>query len=181
MRVGTDRLSRKRRLAGQAAQQAEAEQMGVSWNQEVLHLGEVPAPEWVAHWYGIEPQTPVFLRRRREWMDDEPNQVASSYYLLEIVRDTPITEAKTGPGGSYARLEDMGYTLARFREEIRLAMPTPDERRELRLEDGIPIARVRRVAFATTIDDPTPRPVEVFESVMAGDRVAFVYEFDAPE
>ncbi|MEY9933478.1 GntR family transcriptional regulator [Catenulispora sp. GP43] len=174
-RVGMDRFSRSKRAAGRAAQQAEAEAAGLSWRQEVLHLGEVPAPAWVAELYGIAEGAPVFVRSRREWVGDQPNQLADSYYRLEVVEGTAIKELKTGPGGSYARLEEAGHQIIRFREELLARMPSPEEVRNLRLPAGVPVVRLRRTAL--TEDGP----VEVFESVMAGDRFTFTYEFDAPE
>lgn len=174
-RHGMERFSRAGRAAGRAAQQAEAEAAGLTWRQEVLELAEVPAPAWVAEIYGIAVGDPVFVRRRREWVADEPNQLADSYYRPEVVAGTAVTELKTGPGGSYARLEEAGHTITRFREEIGVRMPTPTELRALRLGPGVPVAHVRRIAFT---DDG---PLEVFEGVMSGDRVSFLYEFEAPE
>lgn len=100
---------------------------GRCWGQEILGLEDVPAPKWVAEWFDIEPDTTVFVRRRRNWVDDEPTQVADSYYRLETVADTAIRNEDTGPGGSYARLEERGLRLERLREEIAIRMPSPDE------------------------------------------------------
>ncbi|WP_194917512.1 GntR family transcriptional regulator [Catenulispora rubra] len=174
-RVDMSRFSRSKRAAGRAAQQAEAEAAGLSWKQEVLHLGEVPAPAWVAELYAIAEGDPVFVRRRREWVGDQPNQLADSYYRPEVVEGTAIQELKTGPGGSLARLEEAGHRIVRFREQLRTRMPSPEEVRSLRLAEGVPVVRMRRVTFAES------GPVEVFESIMAGDRFEFTYEFDAPE
>src|SRR4051812_25625680 len=84
-RVGMERFSRSKRAAGRAAQQAEAEAAGLSWKQEIVHLGEAPAPAWVADIYGIADGSAVFVRRRREWVGDQPNQLADSYYRPEVV------------------------------------------------------------------------------------------------
>lgn len=175
IRFGIERFSRAKRAAGMAAQQSEAAALGLSSRQEVLELAEVPAPEWVAKWYEIAPGAPVFMRSRREWVNDEPNQIATSYYRPEIVDGTAIKEQKTGPGGSYARLEENGHILTKFHEEIRTRMPSPDEIRQLRLPPGTPVVTVLRIAM--TADGP----VEVFSSVMNGTSAVFVYEFDAPE
>jgi GntR family transcriptional regulator len=97
--------------------------------------------------------------------------LADSYYKLETVSGTRIREHDTGPGGGYARLEEKGYRLERIREEIQLRMPTPDERRALRLDPGVPVARLHRIAFSNN------EPIEVFEAVLAGDKHVFSYEF----
>jgi len=175
IRMGIERFSRAKRAAGLAAQKSEAVSLGLSSRQEVLELAEVPAPEWVAAWYGIEAGAPVFKRSRREWVNEEPNQIADSYYRPEIVEGTAIKEQSTGPGGSYARLEERGHILTRFHEEIRTRMPSPDEVRILRLPPGTPVVTVLRIAM--THDGP----IEVFSSVMNGASVTFVYDFDAPE
>ncbi|UGQ10025.1 GntR family transcriptional regulator [Yinghuangia sp. ASG 101] len=173
--MGSHRFSRKTRAEGKAAFEAEIEAQGRRWGQEILELADVPAPKWVAEWFGIEPETTVFVRRRRNWVDDDPTQIADSYYRLETVADTAIRTEDTGPGGSYARLEEKGLRLERFREEISIRMPSPDETKSLRLPPGIPVAELRRIAFTSD------GPVEVLTSVVAGDRHVFCYEFPAPE
>jgi GntR family transcriptional regulator len=175
IRFGVERFSRAKRAAGMAAQQYEAKSLGLSSRQEVLELAEVPAPAWVATWFGIETEAPVFVRSRREWVNEEPNQIATSYYRPEIVEGTAIKEQSTGPGGSYARLEENGYVLTKFHEEISARMPNPDEVRQLRLPPGTPVINVIRVAM--TKDGP----IEVFSSIMNATSAVFVYEFDAPE
>lgn len=146
---------------------------GRPWHREIRELAETPAPEWVAEWFEIPAASPVFARRRRIWLDGVPVQLADSYYLLDVVGDTPITQADSGPGGSYARLEELGYRPTRFREDITMRMPTPQESRSLQLNKGTPIAELHRVAFVEN------RPVEVFAAVLAGDRHVFTYEFPA--
>jgi GntR family transcriptional regulator len=176
VRVGSDRYARHWRDKGKAPMQAEMEERGLNWKQEVLELAAVGAPEWVAGWFDIEPESPVFVRRRRTWVEGAPTQLADSYYLLADVEGTAIQQEDTGPGGGFARLEEKGLTLRRFREELEVRMPTPDEARGLQLTgQGIPVVELHRISYT---DD---RPVEVFRSVMVGRGHVFAYEFDASE
>jgi len=175
IRLGSDRFSRAKRLAGKSAQQAEAEAMGRSFRQEVLELAEVPAPASIAAHLGVNAGDPVFKRYRREYVGEEPNQIAASYYRPEIVNGTAVMEQRTGPGGSYARLEEAGYALTEFYEEYNARMPTPDEVRLLRLPAGTPVMCVLRIAYS---DD---QPVEVFESVVNASMIVFTNRFPAPE
>lgn len=174
-RVSTDRFARRHRQAGLAALQYEAESQNRTWRQDLLERGETQAPAEVAARLNIEEGDPVFVRRRLMWVDDVPMQYADSYFLPDMVRGTAITEEVTGPGGVYARLEDEGHTLTRFTEELSFRMPTPDEARGLRLNTGVPVVDLTRVAYSND------QPVEVFTAVMAGDKHTFVYEFPAPE
>jgi GntR family transcriptional regulator len=175
MRLGIERFSRAKRTAGLAAQKAEAVALGLSSRQEILELAKVPAPDWVARWFGMNAGALVFKRSRCEWVNEQPIQVADSYYRPEIVEGTAIVEPSTGPGGSYARLEERGHLLTRFREEIRTRMPNPDEVRALRLPPGTPIVTVLRIAYTAE------GPIEVFSSIVNGTSAVFVYDFDAPE
>jgi GntR family transcriptional regulator len=84
-------------------------------------------------------------------------------------------EEDTGPGGAYARLEERGLRLKRFREEITIRMPTPEEARGLHLGPGIPVAELYRIAYTDE------RPLEVFRAIMSGDSHTFAYDFDLPE
>lgn len=176
VRVGSDRYARWRRTAGKAPFQAEMEEAGIEWRQEILELAEVPADELVAHWLGVEPGEPVWVRRRRTWAAGEPTQLADSYYRLDVVQGTLIQEENTGPGGGHARLEELGHRIARFREEIRVRMPSNDEIQALHLRAGTPVAELYRITYTTTGE-----VVEFFRAVLAGDRHVFGYEFDAPE
>ena len=174
VRVGSDLHAQWRRREGQSPMQAEAEANGLSWYQEVLGLETVPAPDWVAERFDIPEGEDVFVRRRRTWIENVPTQLANSYYRVADVAGTRIMSEDTGPGGSYARLEEKGLVLARFREEIGIRMPSPDETRRLRLGPGIPVADMYRVAYSSE------RPIEVFRSILAGNSHTFVYEFAAP-
>ncbi|MGH3359716.1 MAG: GntR family transcriptional regulator, partial [Nocardioidaceae bacterium] len=174
VRVGSDLHAQWRRSEGQSPMQAEAEANGLSWYQEVVGLDTVPAPDWVADRLEVPTGDDVFVRRRRTWIESIPTQLVDSYYRVQDADGTRIMSEDTGPGGSYARLEEKGLVLVRFREEIGIRMPTPNETRRLRLGPGIPVADMYRVAFTTE------RPVEVFHSILAGNSHTFVYEFDAP-
>lgn len=173
VRVGSDRYARRWRDKGKAPLQAEVEGRGLSWRQEVLELSTVPAPEWVADWFEIDAEEPVFVRRRRTWIENTPTQLADSYYLLEDVEGTAIMREDTGPGGGFARLEEKGLRLRRFREELEARMPTPEETRGLQLGLGVPVVELHRISYTDE------RPVEVFRSVMVASGHRFAYNFDA--
>jgi GntR family transcriptional regulator len=175
IRLGPERFSRAKRAAGKSAQQIEAERMGRSFHQEILELGEVPAPARIATTLGVQEGDPVFKRYRREYVGEEPNQVAASYYRPEVVNGTAVVTPDTGPGGSYARLEEAGYPLTDFREEISARMPMPDEVRLLRLPEGTPVICVRRLALSGN------QVIEIFESVVNANMIVITNEFSAPE
>ena len=175
-RHGIDRYQRSRWRSGKAILTAEAELQGHTAGQVIRELAEVPAPPAVAERLGIEPGTLVWVRRRTTLIDGRPNQLADSYYELDVVEGTLIRQENTGPGGGYARLEEAGYLLDRIREEWSVRMPTGPESVALRLPAGTPVVDLIRTTY-----DTTGRAVEVMLATIAGDMVTFDYEFPIPD
>ncbi|WP_018351637.1 GntR family transcriptional regulator [Longispora albida] len=177
-RHGIDRYARSKwkGVTGKPILIAEAEAQGRSAGQQLRELAEVPAPESVAEKFGVPAGTPVWVRRRTTLIDNRPNQLADSYYPLDIVTGTPIMEEDTGPGGGFARLEDAGHTLDRIREEWAVRMPTGPESVALRLQTGTPVVDLLRTTY-----DAEGRAVEVMLATLAGDMVTFAYEFPIPD
>lgn len=169
------RLDRRHRKAGLAPLDVDAQASGLPLVQNVYELAEVPAPDDVANRLKTASGDMVFVRRRRvEAEAGAPLQFADSYIPLDLATGQ-IREVDSGPGGTYARIEEQGHRLTRFTEELTFRMPTDQEARRLRLEHGIPVINVVRVAYAGE------RPVECFVAVMAGDKHRFTYRIDADD
>ena len=184
IRLGKERFQRSFRAAGKSAQQADAEAAGLSFRQEVLELADVPAPADIAELLGVAEGATLFKRVRREYVDDTANQIATSHWRAEDVAETAIRETVTGPGGSLARLEDAGFVFTKYYVEHGPArMPEPEERKLLRISEGVPVADTARHVFGyrasvgETPDDA--RILEVFRSVVNGPTIKYTYEFDA--
>jgi GntR family transcriptional regulator len=173
-RLAHDRFARRHRERGRAAYLAELEAEGRRADVEVLEVARVKAPDEVAVWLQLAIGAEVLIRRRRYLADGEPMELAISYVPWELAEGTQIAEADTGPGGIYARLEERGHRLKRFSEEVAARMPTIDEVRALRLQPGVPVLRLVRIAY-----DEAERPVEACDTVMAADRYVLGYELPA--
>lgn len=173
-RRGHDRFLRRHREEGKAAHLAELAMQQREAGVDVLFVGQFPAPAEVASLLGVETAAPVLARRRRYLADGQPTELATSYLPLELVADTAIGEVDTGPGGIYARLEELGHRLDHFDEEVSARMPTPDEREALSLGPGVPVIRVLRVAYVTD-----GRAAEVCDTVMAANRFVLTYRLPA--
>jgi GntR family transcriptional regulator len=173
-RLAHDRFARRHRERGRAAYLAELEAEGRVAEVEVLEVGRVKAPDDVAVWLQLAMAADVLVRRRRYLADGEPMELATSYVSWELAEGTQMTQRETGPGGIYARLEERGHRLKRFSEEVSARMPTVDEIRALRLQPGVPVIRVVRVAY-----DIGELPVEACDTVMAADRYVLSYELPA--
>lgn len=170
-RSSPQRLSRERWQAGAAIQDADTQGRERVVDVEV---GEVPAPDWVADALGVDVGEPVVYRSRSFLVDDRPVQLATSYFRAELVRGSPVTYTDTGPGGSYARLAELGHAPVTFTEHLRARMPVPEETAALDLPEGTPVIEIRRHAF--TADG---RCVEVNRMVLDGSAYLLDYSFPA--
>jgi GntR family transcriptional regulator len=173
-RVAHDRFARHHRESGRAAFLVETEGQGLEPQVQVENVGPEELPAWVAPYLGRAAGDPVLVRRRRYLADEEPVELATSYLPLDLVEGTRIAEVDTGPGGIYARLEELGHELAEFTEEVSARMPHPDEARSLDLASGVPVLRVVRRAV-----DVDGTVLEVCETIKAADRFVLAYELPA--
>jgi GntR family transcriptional regulator len=171
-RLAADRFSRRNREQGKAAFIAEAEQAGVAPGVDSLMVREERPPGDVSARLGSTRR--VLARHRRYLLDGRPVQTAVSYIPLDIAYGTPIAAADPGPGGIYARLEELGFALDHFDEEIRSRMPSPAETRALLLPPGVPVFHLIRTAV-----DYRGRPVEVCDTVLAADVYVLAYSLPA--
>ena len=173
-RIASDRFARRHRKGGKAAFIAEAEGLGSPAVDEI-EVAKGPASEDISRLASDSRRVPkLWARERRYLMDGHPVELASSYVPLDLAEGTPIEATDTGPGGIYARIEEQGHTLAEFTEEVAARMPTPEERRRLRLPAGTPVLTVRRVAY-----DTDGRPVEMTDTVKAAPSYVLEYRFPA--
>lgn len=171
-RLASDRFARRLREQGKAAFIAEAEQAGsVPAVDSIVVRVEQPAVD-VAAKLGINGE--VLARHRRYLLDGHPVETAISYIPLDIACGTPITEPNPGPGGIYARLEELGHRLDHFDEEVRARMPAPDEAKALLLSPGVPVFHLVRTAY-----DTADRAVEICDTVMASDAYVLSYRLPA--
>lgn len=171
VRLSSQRFSRRRRQRGGDTFVAEMIRLGRQPREEFREIGKAAAPAWVADRLGLSDGQTVAVRRRRLWADESPMQLTESYIPMKLARGTPLLQEDSGPGGAYARIEEAGHTLARCREELSARMPTPQERALLMLDPGVPVVEVIR-----TVYDREGMPVEVYDSVCAADKYAFIYE-----
>ncbi|MEU6174592.1 GntR family transcriptional regulator [Streptantibioticus parmotrematis] len=175
-RLASDRFARRHREQGKAAftgeTEAEAEAAGSRPEVDSLEIKEERPTRDMATRLGGPRR--VLARRRRYLLDGRPVEFAASYLPLDLARNTPIAQPNPGPGGIYARLEELGHQLDHFNEELRARMPTPDETKTLRMASGIPVIHLIRTAY-----DTQGRALEVCDIVMAADAYVLSYQLPA--
>jgi GntR family transcriptional regulator len=115
------------------------------------------------------------VRQRRFVLDGQPVMLSTSYLPGDIVRGSAITEQDTGPGGTYARLAELGHEPTRFREDVRARMPQPEEVTALDLPaSATPVIEIVRTAFTDA-----GNPIEVDEMTLDASAYILRYDFEA--
>ena len=172
-RLASERFARRHREAGLAAFSVEAQKTGFTPNVDHMKISTGPATAEIRDRLRLSDGEEVVVRSRRYLADGQPVETAVSYLPASIAAGSRVAEADTGPGGIYARLEDMGFELDHFTEEVSARMPTSEERRRLQLTDGVPVVVLVRTAY-----DTTGRPLEVCDTLKAAP--AYVLEYEVP-
>lgn len=176
-RHATGRYTKEARERGESrgAFATEVREMGHEPKSVLVQLGPVTPPAAVAEALRFEVDEVAAIRRRHMFADDVPVQIATSYVPWSIAAGTAITQEDTGQGGTYSRLADLGYPVARFTERIRVRMPEADEAVVLRLAEDQPVYVIHHVAWTAE-----GRPVEVTVHVMPVHQWLLDYEWEVP-
>ncbi|MFD0056999.1 GntR family transcriptional regulator [Streptomyces sp. NPDC127168] len=171
-RRGIDRLARDQWGNGRSVWSADVEDRALEVDR--ISVSEEAPPEGVGAVLNLADEDSACVRRRRFVLDDKPVLLATSYLPMSLVAGSRITEEDTGPGGTYARLAELGHEPVHFREEVRSRMPSKDEAAQLEISPGTPVVLVCRTAF--TGDG---RAVEVNEMTLDAASYVLEYDFDA--
>jgi len=172
LRRGTKRLAQSGWGEGRSIWEADLD--GRPLTTDRLTVEELPCPAHIARALDLEAGAPVWVRDRRYLVEEQPVMLATSYLPAAIVAGSLITQSDTGPGGTYARLADLGHKPVHFREVARARMPLPDEAEALALGKGTPVVLIVRYAYAAD-----GVPVEVNEMTLDASRYLMEWEFPA--
>ncbi|MFF3016054.1 GntR family transcriptional regulator [Streptomyces sp. NPDC057939] len=171
-RRGIQRLAQEQWGSGRSIWSTDTEDRDLVVDQ--IEVREEEADSRIADALGVSSGSRVWTRGRRFVLDGKPVLFAKSYLPSDVVADSAITQVDTGPGGTYARLAELGHRPAHFREEIRSRMPSADEAERLSLAMGTPVIQIVRTAF--TEDG---HAVEVNEMTLDSASYVLEYDFDA--
>lgn len=152
-----------------------------AWVSDVMEQGRqarqdievalVEPPEAVATLLGLDDGASVAVRRRIRYVDNEPSALSSSYFPLDLVRDTEIIGPQDIVRGANKVLDEIGHPQVRYLDRIVARMPTPQEVSALRIGAGTPVQEHMRTGY-----DPDDRAVRVAVTIMPADRHIIQYE-----
>ncbi|MBV6701118.1 GntR family transcriptional regulator [Kitasatospora aureofaciens] len=171
-RRGIQRLAQGQWGSGRSIWSADIDKRTLVVDQ--VSVTQQGAPDHVARVLGVDPGAPMCVRHRRFVLDGKPVLLSTSYLPAGLVAGTAITREDTGPGGTYARLAEIGAKPVHFREEVRSRMPSAEEGTRLELSAGTPVILICRTAFADE-----GQVVELNEMILDAASYVLEYDFDA--
>ncbi|MEV4533412.1 GntR family transcriptional regulator [Asanoa sp. NPDC049518] len=149
---------------GTGAGEVEVRELNLRSRTDYTEIGRSKAPAEIAEILGLKANDPVLVRRRVLYANDEPTQMADSYFPWQIAKQSKdLLKPDSGQGGSYGRLAELGHGPVRFTEDVTVRMPSTTEQRTLELEPTQPVFEIWHVAY--TADDSV---IEVCVHVMPG-------------
>ena len=149
----------------------------IEWSDYTLdtEFREVPASRVLAELFGTRVGVMLLERRFVFKSFSVPQQMSTSYLLLDMVRGTPVADPanEPWPGGNTAQLYSLGVVVTGIRERIRARMPVADEVATLRIPSGVPVVVITRQTYAGE------RVVEVAHDItIPADRVELEFFTD---
>ena len=162
----------ERRATGADAWVADAADQGRRAGQDISVAIEGVSPQ-VSSRLEVETGQLVCVRRRLRAIDGEPHNLNDTYYPRDISEGTLIENPADIAMGVIAYMRDLGYVQVRFRDDLEMRMPAPDEAERLNIPPGVPVLVQYRTGYTTE------RPVKVTITIWPGDRTMLVYEFSA--
>ncbi|WP_199513140.1 GntR family transcriptional regulator [Nucisporomicrobium flavum] len=172
-RLGAQRYSRRmREETGASPFRMEVSQQGRTPHAECRSVSQQPAPPDIARRLMIEPLTVVVCRENRYYADGEPVQNGTTYIPIGVAgTDSHVTTKALGRASLYSRFEELGYDVARVREQVSTRLPTPDESASLKIPPGVPVLEILHTSY-----DDLGRPFEVTRFTIRADLTVLDYE-----
>lgn len=155
---------------GRSIWSADVDPVERSMETRVISVGVVDdAPE---RYQALLHADRLLLRNRIYVVDGRRVMWARSYLAANVVAGTAIEKRDTGPGGTFARLAELGLAMVLFSEELEVRRPLSEEQKQLKISADEPVARIVRLN-ATAGE----RIIEVTDMVAVGEAYRFRWTF----
>jgi len=134
---------------------AEAASQGKTGSQRLLNVAVTAPGEEARQALNLKPDEQVVVRSRLIIADDQPIEIATSYYPASIAASTVLARPGKVRGGSPAELARLGHSVVDVTDTVTARHPSPDESAILHVGDHEPLLVLTRVSL-----DIDGRPVE---------------------
>jgi GntR family transcriptional regulator len=129
------------------------------------------ATRHVARWLQVDEGADVVVRRRLRTINGEPDNLADTYYPLDIAREIPeISSPVDVKQGIVALMRERGYIQERYDLHLQWRPPTPEEAQILEISPGVSVLVETRTGYTSE------RPVKASIHTWPGDTHDMVFE-----
>ena len=133
--------------SGGDAWSAEAAAVGRRGTQRLLAVRTVAPVDEVRAALGLDDAELVVCRSRLMLLDDEPVEIADSFYPASFARGSRLAETGKIRGGAVAVLAELGRAAAEVVESVTARLPDPYEMDVLSVSAAEPLLVLSRVSF----------------------------------
>lgn len=148
----------------------EAAREGRVGTNRLLEVARVPVPRDIADALLLGQDEVAVVRRRLVLLDDQPIELADSYYPLPIAEGTALAETGKIRGGAITLLAELGYRAHRTVEVVSARPATEVERQALMLEPHDWVLVLNRAIYA---HDGTPVEATVMVMIASGRELRY--------
>lgn len=124
----------------------EAAARGHIGSQQLLAVDTIPAEPHIRHALNLTDGEQVVVRRRLILEDNQPVELADSYYPHHIAGDTPLAEHRKVKGGALRVLADLGRTPTHVVEHVTARRPDSHEQATLHVGEHEPLLVLTRLS-----------------------------------
>lgn len=146
---------------------ADAARRGKAGTQVLLEVTSGHMTPDIQRALGLDDAQPVVVRRRLILADDQPVELADSYYPASLAGGTPLAQKKKIRGGAVAVLEEIGHAIDGYTQTVTARHPQGTETEQLEVPPDEPLIVLSRVNR-----DAAGIPVEYAVNVMVAARTA---------
>jgi GntR family transcriptional regulator len=148
-----------------------------TFRHDITFAGTQPVPEHIADSLNVDPGTPVVIRRRRLYGEDNRlAEIGASYLPTSIAAGTFLEEPTVVPKALFRCVEDLtGRTYTDARDQVTARRATDDEADSFDLPIGSYVLHLIHTAT-----DENGDVLEVSESIWPADNVIFVDQYPIP-
>jgi DNA-binding GntR family transcriptional regulator len=144
----------------------DAKASGQRGTQRILDADTLPAPADIAQMLGLPAGATVVRRRRLILADDQPVELATSYWAASLAELTRLAEPQKIPGGTARFLAELGYSPAEVHEDLTARMSSTEEETVLQGRAPQPVQSEPVLVLTRIQLDESGQPFQVDVNVM---------------
>lgn len=147
--------------------------LAARYRQNLVAVGQLPAPAEVAEVFGLSAGAPLLARRHLVRTGDAPVEVGVSWFRPADAAGTSLERPEVFGRPLYQEVEDVtGRRYVTATDQLTARLPTRDEAEMLQIRPDTPVLALLHVAY-----DADHRPIEVAQATWPGPVTALVEEY----